>query len=166
MFTENELKNPRHLLKQELAKRIEKNAHYSLRSFSKSLGISHTVLSLVLSGKRNLSKNAGMKIADSLGLTPLERTLFLMPTKKEKDKSENHLESHDQEYKLIDLDLFYLISDWVHYAILSLLDIDGFKLDQSWIAKRLGINQIQAKLAIERLVNLEIVIKENGKWIQ
>src|SRR4051794_752039 len=64
--------HPRVLLQQELARRCAKNSNYSLRAFGQSLGISHTVLSLVLSGKRPLSKKATSTVATALGLNPSE----------------------------------------------------------------------------------------------
>src|SRR5262245_40700147 len=64
---------PRLLLQQELARRCAKNPGYSLRAFSRALGLSPTVLSLVLSGKRPLSKKAVAKVVEVLGLGPEEK---------------------------------------------------------------------------------------------
>ena len=72
--------NPKHLLQRELSIRCEKNPRYSLRAFSRALGMSHTALSFVLSGKRPLSKNAARKVSEVLQLDPLQRkALFENP---------------------------------------------------------------------------------------
>jgi uncharacterized protein (TIGR02147 family) len=130
--------NARQLLQSELARRCERNPRYSLRAFAKALGISHTVLSLVLSGKRPLSKKAFAKVSEALDL----QTSSAQP---------------NEDLRQLSLDTFSVVSDWYHYGILSLLELPRAKLDARWIAARLGITQVQAKLAIERLQRLELI---------
>jgi uncharacterized protein (TIGR02147 family) len=64
------------------------------------------------------------------------------------------------------LDSFALVSDWHHYAILSLLEIPGARSDARWIARRLGISEVEAKGAMERLMRMEIIEKVDGRWRQ
>jgi uncharacterized protein (TIGR02147 family) len=60
-----------------------------------------------------------------------------------------------------------MISDWFHYAILSLLELPDSKFESRWISKRLGISILDAKLAIDRLQRLGLVEKnEAGRWQQ
>lgn len=132
------------LLQNELAKRCQRNPRYSLRAFAKSLDTSHTVLSLVLSGKRSISKKLREKIKEELGLAHPEET----------------------PVQQITLDAFAIISDWYHYAILSLLEISESTLDPKWISQRLGITALEAKLAIERLKRLELIELKNNRWRQ
>ena len=61
------------------------------------------------------------------------------------------------ETTIVDLDTFAVISDWYHYAILSLLEVTDARLDPRWISKRLGINRLEARLAIERLKRLSLI---------
>src|SRR4029077_7937852 len=75
--SDSEISNPRLLLQAELSRRIERNPRYSMRRFSQALGVSHTVLSLVLSGKRPLSKKAAAKVSDFLGFDPAQRESLL-----------------------------------------------------------------------------------------
>src|SRR4051794_29725601 len=72
-----EVWSPRFLLQNELTRRCAKNPRYSLRAFAKALGMSHTVLSLVLSGKRPLSRKAALQVASALELAPAERQRLL-----------------------------------------------------------------------------------------
>lgn len=149
--------NPTELLKRALKERCEKNPMYSLRSFAKATGISHTVLSLVLSGKRNLSKKAALKLADYLELNPLDKQKLLKVYKT----------PSPDDYETLSLDKFEVISDWYHYGILSVLELPDAKFDAKWIAKQLGIQVVQAKLAMERLQRLGLVAKnEEGQWKQ
>lgn len=146
---------PVELLRTVISERTEKNPNFSLRAFARATGISHTVLSLVLSGKRPLSKKAASKLADYLELNPEQRQHILGGYEKTKPI----------EFSSLSLDAFSVIADWYHYAILSLLDLPDTKLEPRSISRRLGITVLEAKLAIERLQRLDLVVQEaDGRW--
>jgi uncharacterized protein (TIGR02147 family) len=148
--------DPVKLLRSTLDERCKKNPQYSIRAFARASGISHTVLSLVLSGKRNLSKKATGLLADHLNLDPIQRNKLLKPFVRS-----------DDNYQTLALDSFELISDWYHYAILSALELPGAKLEPAWMAKQIGIKPLQAKLAIDRLKRLALVKpSDDGSWVQ
>jgi uncharacterized protein (TIGR02147 family) len=151
--------DPRAILKAELEKRCARNPRYSLRAFARALGVSHTVLSLVLSGKRPMPPKSGQKMAESLGLGPDERERFL-------SRETAKAETGSAQSQRLELDKFEVIADWHHYAILSLLEIRGARFEAAWISSRLGISEMQAQLAMERLCRLELVHKVRGKWKQ
>lgn len=135
---------------------LARNPRYSLRAFARSTGISHTVLSLVLSGKRRLSKKATTKLADFLGLDPIRRQRLLNENK--------DVEGH---YENMPLDTFEVISDWYHYAILSILELPEAKFEAKWLAKQLGLQEIEAKMAMDRLKRLSLVAQDKkGRWRQ
>lgn len=149
--------DPTELLKKTLAERCAKNPQYSVRAFARATGISHTVLSLVLSGKRTLSKKATLKLADHLELDPKQRQSLL--ASKEKIQSD--------DYQMLSLDTFDVISDWYHYAILSLLELPEAEFEATWIAQRLGINPLNAKMAMERLQRVGLIEQDDeGRWRQ
>ncbi|MCM2323707.1 MAG: DUF4423 domain-containing protein [Oligoflexia bacterium] len=157
----NPAMNPKELIQAELSERIGKNPRYSLRAFSRSSGISHTVLSLFLSGKRPLSKKATLRLAEHLGLDPAQKARLLASRK----PGTPSLAA--AEYRELPLDVFTAIADWQHYAILSALELPKARLEARWIARRLGIPELQAKLSIERLKRLELVGKTaEGRWRQ
>ncbi|HUP58360.1 MAG TPA: DUF4423 domain-containing protein, partial [Bdellovibrionota bacterium] len=70
------------------------------------------------------------------------------------------------EFEQIGVDTFSIISDWYHYAILSLLETPDSKLDPRWIARRLGISLAEAAGAVERLKRLDLIEKRAGRWGQ
>jgi uncharacterized protein (TIGR02147 family) len=142
--------DPLKLLRQTLDDRCKTNPQYSIRAFAKASGISHTVLSLVLSGKRNLSKKATGRLADYLNLDPTTR----------KSLMQNH-SNVDQAYESLSLDSFELISDWYHYGILSVLELPNSSNDPKWIANQLGIKPLQAKMALDRLKRLGLIQQMN-----
>jgi uncharacterized protein (TIGR02147 family) len=66
----------------------------------------------------------------------------------------------------LDLDTFQLLSVWVHYAILELLQIQGFKTDSRWIADTLGIAVEDVNIALQRLLRLGLLeMSARHRWI-
>lgn len=157
--TSSKKTEPLDLLRQALLERSEKNPAFSLRAFARATGISHTVLSLVLSGKRRLSKKAAAKLADYLELDPEDRLRVMNTFSKTKPVEPSSLS----------LDAFSVIADWSHSAILRLLDSPandlGAKLEARGLARRLGLTILEAKLAIERLQRLDLIYQTaSGRW--
>lgn len=149
------------ILFSELKKRKTKNSRYSLRAFSKYLGISPAYLSLIMSGKRLLPVSKIQKIAHKLDL---EFSLDV----ENKNKTNKASKLNKSKYpgvlkKVMPNDQFLLISDWTHYAIMSLSYIRNHKADSRWIAHRLGINDIQAKESLQRLIDLNLITVSDNK---
>ena len=145
------------VLRAALDERCRRNPNYSIRAFARSSGISITVLSLVLSGKRPFSKKARQKLAEFLNLDPVQT---------EKLVGYNRIGAAT-DYNNISLDAFSVISDWHHYAILSALELPRSVFEPRWMANHLGISLLEAKRAIERLTDLELVSQNSrGRWRQ
>lgn len=148
------------LLKNELEERKKKNSRYSLRAFAQSLGISAAQLSQLLSGKRNLTPEVLRQIAEALHLSPEEERSLLT----QMFLGEQGSRSEAKQKRQLEEDEFRLISDWYHYAILSLGKVRGAKADPFWIADRLGISPTEAREALARLRRLEIL--DEGKTLK
>jgi transcriptional regulator with XRE-family HTH domain len=56
----------------DLAQRRAANPRYSLRAFARRLGVDHSVLSQLLRGRRNLSRDLAAALAKSFGWTSAE----------------------------------------------------------------------------------------------
>jgi transcriptional regulator with XRE-family HTH domain len=119
------------LLKEELSRRIRSNPRYSLRAFAKALKMSPATLSLILAGKYNLSKKGLRQISEVLSLEPAQ-VEYLEKKLKRKNKENESRESCEGNYKYITLDIFSVISDWYHYAILHLLETPNSSIDPQW----------------------------------
>lgn len=142
-----------------LTEKVKKNPQFSLRAFARLVDISPAVLSRVLSGKRKLTFNVAVRIADALMLGPYEReTLYSFFINNE---IQNSLKS-DRHEKELSIDCFNAMKEWYHYGITQLLFIDTFKEEPKWIAKMLSITELEAKLAIERLLRLEILERDEA----
>lgn len=144
-----------------LTEKIEKNSQYSLRAFARLVEVSPAVLSRIISGKRKLTFNLAVRIADALHLGPIEKeTLYSFFT----NLNESEKSAQDQHEKELSIDCYNAMKEWYHYGITQLLFVKNFSDDPKWIAKMLSITELEAKLAIERLLRLEILDRdENGK---
>lgn len=130
-------------LSKEFTRARAKNPSYSLRAFSKKLGLQPSALSEILNGKRIVSNKMGKRILDGLGMNPLESNKIISGSEDNKTEETN-----------LTLENFKVISDWHYFAILSLAEIEDFSVEAEWISKRLNIQKREAKKAIETLLNL------------
>ncbi len=156
------------VLRYEFSRRVQKNSHYSLRAFGKQLRISHTLLSLVLNGHRQPSAKLVEKFAESLQYSP-DKTHRLLDSLSSGKLAKRQVKTGGvaAEYKKISLDQFALVSEWQHYAILSLLEVPDTELTPAFISKRLNISPILAKLSIQRLKKLNLIERTaNGRYRQ
>lgn len=148
------MQNPHELLASEFKKRKERNPNFSLRSFAKWLGVSPAQLSQMIAGKRPVTLKSMKKITERLGLSPSEKKSLILTFLQQKKFIEN---SEEKKVLKMQEDQFRLISDWYHFAILSLSQLKGSHSDPRWIARRLGISVEQAHQALLRLERLGIV---------
>lgn len=159
-------------LRFELGERIQKNPRYSLRAFARGLGVSHTLLSLVMNGQRVASPQLVQKIADKFYLDPAQKGLLLQSlqgTAPDQIARLNKKKSaRDIKHRQLSLDQFALLSEWQHFAILSLLEIPDTVLTASALAERLGISEILARVSLQRLFDLDLLEKDSqtNKWRQ
>lgn len=156
----------------EYLRRSKANPRYSQRAFAKQLGLSAGELSEVLRGKRCLSLKSALRIARSLNLNEAERNHLLSLVNGQKSKeweSEEPGKSGTRaqealEVRQLSLDMFQAVSEWYCFAILTLSECESFRWDENWIAKRLGISPMQARIAIHRLERLGLIEKKKGRY--
>ncbi len=161
------------ILKEELESRCNRNPRYSLRSFARDLGMSSARLSEVLNGKAGISRQRAEHISKHIGLGKNDMELFcdLVDSKHARSKIKKEiakarlLKSKTPYYSQLQMDSFRVISDWYHFAILELTKVKGFIGTPVWISKALGITEMEAKLALERLFRLEQIKNENSKIV-
>lgn len=140
-------------LQNELVKRCNQNGQYSLRAFAKFLRLEPSALSKILHGKRSVSKNMFLRLAERLNLSPTEIQEFQESTKGQVG------------FQNLELEVFEVISQWYYFAILELTHTENFKSDVRWISKVLGITVHEAHIAVERLMKLKFLeVDAEGKW--
>ena len=156
----------RSFLKTTLSSRAKHQEGYSLRAFSERLGISPSFLSEVLNAKKALSVELAFRLSVNLDLTEMETQYLCLLVQLEQEKDPLFREKLNK--RLADLnprrpahdvsaDLFKSISEWYHAAILELTYVPGLTLSPASIAKCLSISKVEAEVALERLVRLELL---------
>jgi uncharacterized protein (TIGR02147 family) len=167
MFFEQE--DYRTILKTQWVTKSERGLPRSLRSFSQKIGVSSSFLSEVLNRKKSLSVELAFKIALNLNLTDQETQYFCLLVQLDQEKDPIYREVLGKRLKAIkpehdvfdlSLDLFRVISDWYHYAILELTYIPDFQARPEYIASNLGISLMEAELALDRLTSLELLERD------
>ena len=133
----------------EFANSRRRNPQYSLRAFARKLDVQASALSEIMNNKRKITMKMGKRILEGLCVNPAER--------------ENILKHKKSKHSDLSLEYFKIISDWYYFAILSLAEIPDFKCNPEWISKRLNISNRTAKLAIEKLIKLEMLELNNIK---
>jgi transcriptional regulator with XRE-family HTH domain len=140
-----------HLLLIHLSKARVRNPSYSLRSMAQRIKISPAALSEILNGKRRVSVKMAEKILHGLNIPPDE----VMPViKLFSTNGQNLKNSQKFEFSELANDQFKIISNWYHFAILSLTETEDFRNDPRWIADRLNVRVSDIELAIDRLLRL------------
>jgi uncharacterized protein (TIGR02147 family) len=129
-----------------------KNRGFSLRAYARRLGLSSGALSGVLSGKRRISEKASEKLISKMALDPKQsmqiRSLYRgQRERRQSDKSKLQLQS----------DQFHVISDGLHFALLSLMETHDFKPDVNWMAARLRSSPRAIEEALSRLERLGLI---------
>lgn len=152
----------RQWLAARLAEGRLQNPSFSLRSFARRLGVSPAYLSLLISGKRRLTTPIAIQLAERLSLSPADRAALLAAA----DKKKKSPPETEDAYFSLPVDQFQMISQWHHFAILSLSEVPGAKADPAWIAERLGIQHAQAAEAFARLKRLGIIKESRGRYRQ
>lgn len=159
-------KDFRFFLQSEFTNRCRKNPRYSLRAFSQLLKMDPSSVSQILSGKRQASVKVINHICMVLGSAPQDRDSFIRKSKEKVKKSKFSIPAQDESYELLAEDAFAIISDWYHFAILELINVDGFISKPYWCARALGISTSEAQIAIERMLRFGILHLENERIIR
>lgn len=137
----------REILETEFHRIRSQNQNYSLRAFARKLGVTPTALSQVFNHKRSVTTRFGTKVLMRLNYDPATVGKIL------------RTQSSRAEMKVLTMDEFILIRDWYHFAIFELSRTREFRADPKWVAKRLGIPVMKARVSIKKLITLGLLVK-------
>ena len=149
------------VLENELLHRKKKNPSYSMRAFSKALGVNSGVLSLVLNSKRTPSLKFGEKIVeklsvdveqrqrfiDSIVLAQKKRTLQRVPPAIKKYKV-NANDLGKLKFKELQNDYYHSVSEWYCFTIFEMTKLKDFKSCTKWISEQLGVEELKKRLRL------------------
>lgn len=150
-------------------KRVVNNRNYSIRAFARDMLVSPANLSKVLRGQRGFSHKTLTIVARKLQLNESEAQLlrdltdsqFAKSVIKKNQAKKRLLTSHFVQLQ-IEREKVELISNWQHLALLSLLEVKGFRSDLDWMAGQLKLTKRTVKEALQNLINVGAVKVENG----
>lgn len=158
------------ILKATLQARIVKNPSYSMRAFAKSLGLSPSALSMILSNKLELSPRRINKLVSALCLDPVQAQRLLSSSAAARSAKSKTADLVQQTGHPMTSELFELLADWKSFAILSLTELPGDVFSPRSVARRLGITLTEATLAIQSLKNANMLTEEKSsdgsRWRQ
>lgn len=150
-------------LRKKLVELQAKNSQYSIRSFAKKLNLQPSATNEILKGQRKVSRELAEKIALRLQLDPTERAELLKHFPEKMKKSQLRKDSDELNAALkLSSEQFALISDWIHFAILSLMKTKDFKEDYSWIAARFGVSEHVVKKAVMRMLSINLIKRDKN----
>jgi uncharacterized protein (TIGR02147 family) len=139
-----------------------KNPSLSMRSFASRIGMDSGALSSFLAGKRRISQKLAVRIAHKLLLKPSE----LKAIEAAFSSREAVFGKMPLEYSQLSSDQFEILSDWIHFALLSMVKLKSFVDDPKWIAARLGVGAKAVEQAIERLIRLKLLARSPSGRLQ
>jgi uncharacterized protein (TIGR02147 family) len=169
--------NPRQFLMERLNARQKNDPDFSIRAWAKELQIgSHTLLIMLLNGKRPLRLKHVPAFAQNLKLPSAERLYFQAliqfdsaTTQEEKELYSVWLSelSPGKDFKTKEMDQFLVISHWVYTAIIMMTELKSFSGTGQEISRLLKgrVTPIEAQSALQRLLDLGLIAKsEDGKF--
>jgi uncharacterized protein (TIGR02147 family) len=149
------------------------NPAFSQRAFARKLGVAPGFLNEVLAGKKNLSNQTAFKLAARLELSREETEVFCALVQLELTRDLDARRKIIERLRGLNLDgqvpadlsveVFAAIADWYHVAIRNLVELDGARLTPAEAARRLGITELEAELALDRLLKLELIERNEAK---
>lgn len=144
------------ILKEELMRRKNRNPSYSLRAFAKDIGLSSSFVSKVISGKKNVSEESLLKISHRLKLDNFSLDELTFHCSKQKNSV---------EFEEINLDVFQAICDWEHFALLEAVTLKSKNITIADLADLFSTSEDKMSQFVERLVKLELLIKNSDGCI-
>jgi len=139
------------LLSREYERRSGGNHRYSQRAFANDLGVSKSFLNDILNTKKQPSEKMIVKITEALKLSQLEQEQIL--------KAElSGLEIREDKYS----EMYH----WQHFAILNLIETKRSTGDADFYAEALGIELSVAEQALETLVSLGLIERQDEKFVR
>lgn len=162
-------------LRAAIAAKKEKDSRFSMRSLARDSKLAVGFISMVLSGKRSLTKETLERIALTLRVSETDRTyLELLRLVAESSSQEVRLSALDrlkrfkgfQDKNKKELEVYEYLKHWYYVAIREMARVDGFKNDPKWIQSQLRykVSLGEVEEALRFLVeNKYIEVSETGK---
>lgn len=149
-------------------RRQEKNKRYSLRAYSRDLGISSSRLSEILNGKVGMSVARASQIAGKLGLDESEKQVFLDLVESEharslvaKQLARKRLQERKQRVQVVQTELPKAVVVWQDLVLLECLR--GIPTNQAsgLLSEKLGLSTDEVEASLKRLKDEGLIAGDN-----
>ncbi len=151
------------VLNQTFADRQSRNPSYSMRAFSRDLGLNPATLSLVLKGKRPLPTRYIDDLVQNLELSELEQMLFRESIYQAKTKLDEIKVPSDSPKLILDESHRQIIAEWEHLAILTLYEINNYLPSHAVLAERLGVEHERVSAVVDNLFSSGLLVRDPSK---
>jgi uncharacterized protein (TIGR02147 family) len=150
------------ILKGEIERLNSKYPGYSLRRFSRKLGVPSPVLSQVLNGRRTVTRQLAEKLLMPLPITAEKKHALIHSLPERRSRKSKTSQEPGLILNRIELSFaeFQVVADWWHFAILAFLDSSPSGLKN--LAERFGLPVTKIRKAIKNLVQLGLVEQRSG----
>ncbi|MFZ3231239.1 MAG: DUF4423 domain-containing protein [Pseudobdellovibrio sp.] len=137
------------ILKKDLQKKKSRNGSYSLRCYSRDLGLDPSNLSKIMNYQIAIGTSLRNKIGQKLGFEKNEIQRWLVPASQKSTSDEN--------YSNHSLEVFQVISEWQHYAILEYFKLNNSSSKPAAIASHLGLSLTDVNSSLRRLLEVGLL---------
>jgi uncharacterized protein (TIGR02147 family) len=144
------------IMKKEFLQKKARNGSYSLRSYSRDLDLDPSNLSKMMNYQKSIGQNLRAKIGHKLGFESHESTTWLKPRQ--------HKNISDLDYQNQNLEVFQIISEWQHYAILEYFKLNKASMAPADIANHLGLKLSVTKESLRRLIEVGLLKKTDDGY--
>lgn len=151
-------------IKECLSLKQRENPLYSLRAFSRDIGVHHGTLGQVLKGTRPLPYKVAETVVSKLRLGPKERTLFMESLLRKRFSIDSIKIDELDERFMLDESYYKVLAEWEHAAILELFNLHDFGGDVESICSKLSLSTNRAEVALNNLIVCGLLVQdEDGK---
>jgi uncharacterized protein (TIGR02147 family) len=153
-----------------LRERQKDNPNFSLRAWARQLGYENpSYLSHVLKRERKLKMPLASRLATSLKLQGKPKKYFELMVLSQSSTTVEERQVYTgmlrgarpkraRAVNSLSVELFSMVSEWYHWAILDMPLLRGFRSDPAYIADRLeGLDRKTVRAAIDRLIRLGLM---------
>lgn len=148
--------------------KAENPKDWSLRKTAEKVGISPAYMSLIFSGKKQITAELAEKFLSKMDPALLERNRIRECFR---DKNASDLDSEDfhsdqlTETYLVPATAEWLLGKWYRLAILDLLTTDNFSSDLHWISQKLGISTDEVSKSLQYFKREGLAaLDSSGNW--
>ena len=150
-----------------------RNPRFTLRAFSRKLGINHSALSEILRGKRRVSSKLARRLLERSGTSAGEMEAILKLFN-ETLPADSQTWSESSRYIQIAPDALPFDEQWLYFGVLALAETVEFRDDPDLIAQRFRVSRAQAFHVLQRLKDLGClvtdpvtgIVRTSGKRLQ